>query len=139
IFSGFDVEPFLKATNDIQLRRSYGLAPDDLVIAELARLSPLKGHADLLAVAEKLAPQCPEARFLLIGDGPLRPWIEREISRRGLGHHFVFAGLAEPSKVPPLLGIADALLHLSRREGLPRALPQAMAAAKPVLAYRLDG
>src|SRR5207247_7347980 len=33
----------------------------------------------------------------------------------------------------------DALLHLSRREGLPRALPQAMAAGKPVLAYRLDG
>ena len=48
-------------------------------------------------------------------------------------------GLAEPSKVPPLLGIADALLHLSHREGLPRALPQALAVGKPVIAYACDG
>ncbi|GIT06115.1 MAG: hypothetical protein CM1200mP29_15260 [Verrucomicrobiota bacterium] len=33
----------------------------------------------------------------------------------------------------------DALVHLSRREGLPRALPQAMAAAKPVVAFNCDG
>ena len=33
----------------------------------------------------------------------------------------------------------DALVHLSLREGLPRALPQALAAAKPVVAYDCDG
>ena len=33
----------------------------------------------------------------------------------------------------------DALVHLSLREGLPRALPQALAAARPVVAYDCDG
>src|SRR4030095_15430821 len=37
------------------------------------------------------------------------------------------------------IGIMDALVHLSRREGLPRALPQALAAARPVVGYDCDG
>src|SRR5207247_235453 len=41
--------------------------------------------------------------------------------------------------VPRCVGIMDALIHLSTREGLPRALPQALAAAKPVVAYDCDG
>ena len=41
--------------------------------------------------------------------------------------------------VPTLIGLMDIVVHLSRREGLPRALPQALAAARPVLAYDCDG
>jgi glycosyltransferase involved in cell wall biosynthesis len=41
--------------------------------------------------------------------------------------------------VPRYVGVMDALAHLSRREGLPRALPQALAAARPVTAYDCDG
>ena len=41
--------------------------------------------------------------------------------------------------MPALVGIMNALVHLSLREGLPRALPQALAAAKPVIAYDCDG
>ena len=39
----------------------------------------------------------------------------------------------------PLLGIMDVVAHLSLREGLPRALPQALAAARPIVAYDVDG
>jgi glycosyltransferase involved in cell wall biosynthesis len=139
IFSGFDLEPFLAAKNDPSVRKAYGLSPNDFVIAKLARLSPLKGHTDLFAVAEKVIGHCPEARFLLVGDGPLRAEFERILASKGLARYFIFAGLVEPSEVPQLLGIADVLVHLSYREGLPRALPQAMAAGKPVISYDLDG
>ena len=44
-----------------------------------------------------------------------------------------------PEEIPRYLGIMDLLVHLSRREGLPRALPQALAAGKPVVAYDCDG
>jgi glycosyltransferase involved in cell wall biosynthesis len=47
--------------------------------------------------------------------------------------------LVPPREVAKYVGIMDALVHLSRREGLPRALPQALAAAKPVIAYDCDG
>jgi glycosyltransferase involved in cell wall biosynthesis len=57
----------------------------------------------------------------------------------GLKGHFVFTGLVPPEKVAPLVGIMDIVAHLSAREGLPRALPQALAAARPVVAYDCDG
>ena len=57
----------------------------------------------------------------------------------GLEKHVVFTGLLAPSAVPAIVGIMDLLVHLSLREGLPRALPQALAAARPVVAYDADG
>ena len=57
----------------------------------------------------------------------------------GLEKHFIFTGLVPPAEVPRYVGIMDTLVHLSLREGLPRALPQALAVAKPVAAYDCDG
>jgi glycosyltransferase involved in cell wall biosynthesis len=139
IFSGFPLEPFLTSTNHLQLRARFGLAPDDIVVGKIARLFKLKGHEDLLAVAPGLVRICPKIRFLLIGDGPWRGGFERQVRSLGLEKHVVFAGLVAPAAVPPLVGIMDMLVHLSLREGLPRALPQALAAARPVIAYDADG
>ncbi len=58
---------------------------------------------------------------------------------QGLQNHFVFTGLVAPAEIAPLLGIMDMLVHLSQREGLPRALPQALAAGRPIIAYDCDG
>ena len=139
IFSGFPLEPFFTSTNDLQLRATLGLAPDDIVVGMIARLFKLKGHEDLLAVAPGLVRLCPKIRFLLIGDGPWRGRLEDRVRSLCLEKHVVFAGLVAPAAVPPLVGIMDFLVHLSLREGLPRALPQALAAARPVIAYDADG
>ena len=139
ILSGFPLEPFLTSTNDLQLRARFGLAPEDIVVGKIARLFKLKGQDDLLAVAPGLARLCPQIRFLLIGDGPWRGHLEHQVRSLGLEKHVVFAGLVAPATVPPLVGIMDMLVHLSSREGLPRALPQALAAARPVIAYDADG
>lgn len=139
IFSGFALEPFLSSTNDLQLRAGFGLAPDDIVIGKIARLFKLKGHDDLLAVAPELARLCPKIKFLLIGDGRWRARFEHQVRSLGLEKHVVFTGLVPPATVPRLVGIMDFLVHLSLREGLPRALPQALAAARPVVAYDCDG
>lgn len=139
VLSGFDLDPFLGAKNDPALRSSLGIDPGDIVIGKIARLSPLKGHEHLLAIAPALAKTCPNIRFLLVGDGPLRSSFEQRARDLGVARHFVFAGLIPPGAVPKFVGIMDILTHLSRREGLPRALPQAMAAGKPVVAYDSDG
>jgi glycosyltransferase involved in cell wall biosynthesis len=139
IFSGFALEPFLTATNDRQLRARLGLAPDDIVIGKIARLFKLKGHDDLFAIAPTLVRACPRVKFLLVGDGPWRARLETRARSLGLEKHVVFTGLVAPSAVPPLVGVMDVLVHLSLREGLARALPQALAAARPVVAYDADG
>jgi glycosyltransferase involved in cell wall biosynthesis len=139
VFSGFALAPFLEAQNDPALRRRWQIEPDDVVIGKIARLFKLKGHDDLLAVAPAVLQRCPRAKFLLIGDGAWRQRLQSRVESLGLTKQFIFTGLLSPEEIPRHLGIMDMLVHLSRREGLARALPQALAAGRPVVAYDCDG
>ncbi len=139
IFSGFRLEPYLNTTNDPALRQKLGLEPGHFVIGKIARLFKLKGHADLLAAFARISPELPQARLLFVGDGLLRGDIENQTRALGLGGKVIFAGLVPPAEVPRYAGIMDCVAHLSGREALSRALPQALAAAKPVVAYDFDG
>ncbi len=139
IFSGFALEPFLAAAPDPELRGRLNIAPDDFVVGKISRLFKLKGHQDLLAAAPAMVRQCPRLKFLLVGDGALRASIESRVRELNLQKHFIFTGLVPPGHIPRYLAAMDALAHLSLREGLPRALPQALAAGRPVIAYDCDG
>ena len=139
VFSGFPLEPYLNTTTNPALRARWGLAPSDLVIGKIARLFKLKGHEDLFRAAPEIIRRHPETRFLLVGDGPWRGRFEAQVRDAGLARNFVFTGLVPPAEIPRLIGIMDVLAHLSLREGLPRALPQALAGARPVVAYDCDG
>jgi len=139
IFSGFLLEPFLAAKNDFELRKKLGIAPGDFVVGKIARLFKLKGHDDLFAIAPELVRQNQKIKFLLVGDGEWRGRFEKLARSLGVEKNFIFTGLVPPSEVPRYVGIMDSLVHLSLREGLPRALPQALAAAKPIVAYDCDG
>jgi glycosyltransferase involved in cell wall biosynthesis len=139
ILSGFRIEPFLEARNDLTFRAGLGLSEHAFVIGKIGRLAPLKGHEDLFKAFAILLPQQPGSRLILIGDGALRAQLERRAAELGLRDSIIFAGLVSPAEVPRYIGIMDCLAHLSHREALSRALPQALAAAKPVLAYDFDG
>jgi glycosyltransferase involved in cell wall biosynthesis len=139
IFSGFNLEPFLKTANDLALRRQLGLAENHFVIGKIGRLYHLKGHADLVAAFATLLPQAPHARLLFVGGGPLRDNLENQVRSLGLAGKVVFTGLVRPDEVARYVGIMDCVAHLSYREAVSRVLPQALAAAKPVVAYDFDG
>jgi glycosyltransferase involved in cell wall biosynthesis len=140
IFSGFDLAPFLGVRRDPELAERLGLRPGDFVVGKVARLFQLKGHDDLFASAVEMVRRVPNVRFLLLGDGPWRARFETMAATTpGLAGRFVFAGLVPPSEVSRYLGLMDVLVHLSRREGLARVLPQALAAGKPVIAFDCDG
>lgn len=139
IFSGFPVEPFVEARPDPDLGRRLGLNPGDFVVGMIARLFRLKGHDDLFTVAPQVLKRCPQIKFLLIGDGPWRGRFEGLARDLGLSRHFIFAGLVPPAEVPRHVALMDLLVHLSRREGLARALPQALAGGKPVVSFDCDG
>ena len=139
ILSGFNLAPFLSTTNDPVLRSRLGLEMGDVVVGKIGRLFKLKGHDDLFSVAPALVRECPRIKFLLVGDGPWRERFEAKVKALGLERQFVFTGLVPPALVPALMGIMDVVVHLSSREGLPRALSQALAAARPIVAYDCDG
>jgi glycosyltransferase involved in cell wall biosynthesis len=139
IYSGFDLEPFLETPPDPALRSQLGLDPH-ILSSEKSRASS-RSRAMMISSPspQPSSPAAHNARFLLVGDGPWRQRLQSAVDALGLTHHFRFAGLVPPTDVPRYLALMDVLVHLSRREGLPRALPQAMAAARPVVALNLDG
>ncbi|MBW8864530.1 MAG: glycosyltransferase family 4 protein [Verrucomicrobia bacterium] len=139
IFSGFNLEPFLNAANDLALRKQLGLDESHFVIGKVGRIFRLKGHADLVSAFAKFSGKVPHARLLLVGDGSLRGEIENQVRTLGLDGKVIFTGLVPPGDVARYVGIMDCLAHLSYREALSRALPQALAAGKPVVAYDFDG
>ncbi len=140
IYSGMDVEPFLDPPRSREeVRAELGFEDDDIVVGKVARLFNLKGHRYLLEAASQIIEKCPRARFLLVGDGPLRDQFEARISRDGLADHFVLAGLVPPGRIPELLHATDLVVHASVWEGLARVLPQSMIAGKPVVSFEIDG
>ncbi|MBX3731792.1 MAG: glycosyltransferase family 4 protein [Verrucomicrobiae bacterium] len=139
IFSGFRLEPFLEAVRDAALAERLGIGPQDFVVGKIARLFELKGHDDLFAAAPELIRRIPGIRFLLVGDGPWRSRFEAMAAKGALRGRFLFTGLVPPESVPSHVALMHCLVHLSRREGLPRALPQALAGGRPVVACDADG
>ena len=140
IYSGMDVDPLLRADEHRErMRRELGFADEHVVVGKIARLFHLKGHADVIRAAAEVVPANPNVRFLFIGDGLLREPLQRQIDAAGLTAHFRFTGLVPPGRIPEYLGAMDILVHASLREGLARALPQALIAGKPVVSYDVDG
>jgi glycosyltransferase involved in cell wall biosynthesis len=135
-----DVEPFLAADEHRErMREEFGFEDQHVVIGKIARLFHLKGHEYLIEAASHVVRQCPDVRFLLVGDGVLRGALQNRIESLGLSEHFHFTGLVPPQRIPEMLGAMDVLVHVSLREGLARALPQALIAGKPVVSYDVDG
>jgi glycosyltransferase involved in cell wall biosynthesis len=85
----------------------------------------------------RVARECPEARLLVIGEGPEQKTIEDEISRQGAGPFVRLLGLR--TDVPRLLAAADVFLLTSISEGIPVTLIEAMAAQLPVVATDVGG
>lgn len=118
-------------------RAGLGLAPNAPVFGIIGRMKPQKDHHTFLQAAAQVLPRLPAARFLVIGDGPLRAELEAEAHSLGLEQALVFTGLR--ADIPALLAAMDVLVFSSRWEGLPVTLLEGMAAARPVAATAVDG
>ncbi len=143
IYSAMETEPFLHpSTTRDQLRQQLNIPPTAFVYGTIARLQPLNGHDDLLNTATTLFEKqggVPNAHLLWIGDGIFRPRFEQILRDKGWTNRVTLTGLVPPTEVPRLLPAMDALVHPSYREGLARALPQALLAGIPVISYDCDG
>ncbi len=113
------------------------LASEGPVVGFLGRLCDQKDPLAFLAAAALVARARPEARFLLLGDGPQRARVAREAARSGLGERLVRLPFCH--EVPAVLRRLTVLAHPSRHEGLPRLLLEALAVGTPIVATAVDG
>lgn len=139
VYSGMDTARFSSCCRSNELRAKLGIPENAMVIATVARLFPLKGYEYVIPAAKKVLEKYPDTHFLFIGDGPMYDELHEVLKKDNIEKNFHFAGLVAPDKVCDYLAQADLLWHLSLREGLPRAVVQALAVGIPAIGFALDG
>jgi len=138
IRSGFDLDLFRhakKMTSD--LHDDPGIPQGVPLVLMVACLKPQKAPLDFVNVAAEVHRKIPEARFLIAGDGELMNVLVNEIKRIGLADICLLLGWRED--IPRLMKSSRVVVLTSRWEGLPKVIPQAKAAGRPVVATAVDG
>ncbi len=138
IRSGVEFEPFFSLRGRVsEARAELGLPADCPVVGTVARLAPVKAPMTFLEVASRIHARLPECRFVMVGDGPMRPEVERRVNASGLSHAVILAG--NRTDVCRLLPAFDAFLITSVSEGLPRGMLEALASGVPVVSTDVGG
>jgi glycosyltransferase involved in cell wall biosynthesis len=96
-----------------------------------------KNHSGFLRIAAQIHKRMPNAEFVLVGDGPLRPELEREAASLGLGKAAIFLG--DRQDMPEVLVSVDVAVNTSDSESLSNVILEAMAARLPAVAYDVGG
>ncbi len=107
------------------VRKRLGIRDDEFVIGHIGRFNKQKNHDFLIDIFESVRELRPESKLLLIGEGNLRPGIERKVMERNLDSNVCFLGIR--SDIPQLLQAMDLFLFPSLFEGLPVVLIEAQA------------
>lgn len=119
------------------LRVRHGFAATDVVVGLCGVMRPEKAHADFLQALARLARRGQRVCGWLIGDGPLRPRLERDIDALGLRDRVRIAGYVQD--VRPLVAACDAMAITSTTETFSIAALEAMALGKPMLMTDVGG
>lgn len=112
--------------------------PGVVRVGMIARMNdPVKNHPAFLRAAARMARELPEAEFLLVGDGPLRPGLEAMAAELGIAGKVNFAG--ERHDIPAILSSMDVSVLISSSESLSNVILESMAAGVPVVATEVGG
>ncbi len=126
--NGIDLAPYAEApaADVAALRREFGLEPEARVIGAIGRLSDEKGYDLLLYAASRLISAGYDLRIVLIGDGPMAATLRHLADELKIGDRLLLPGLRnDAARLYPMF---DVFCMPSRREGLPLALLEALAA-----------
>jgi L-malate glycosyltransferase len=128
---------FPAAPSHYDIRQALSLPPGGQLAVTLGDLTPEKSHSTLIEAAFLLVRDLPELRWAVVGEGPLREALERQIAERGLHDRFRLLG-SLPDPHLALKG-ADVFVLSSTSEGFGSAVLAAMAAGVAVVATRVGG
>lgn len=118
------------------LRHELKLPERGPVITCAARFHENKGLPDLLNAFSKVWKNKPDARLILVGDGPLAENIKKQIDELALNDCIILPGWTDPK---PYYHLADILTSPSRHEPLGNTILEAWACGKPIVATKTQG
>jgi glycosyltransferase involved in cell wall biosynthesis len=136
VHEGIDVGR-IAAAAPARLHEELWLPHGAPIVGNVAALVPHKGQKHLVEAAALVVRQVPDARFVIAGEGELRPALEHQIKHLGLEKHVMLAGFR-----PDVLSVHkafDLFVMSSVTEGLGTSILDAMAAGRPVVATAAGG
>jgi glycosyltransferase involved in cell wall biosynthesis len=140
VYLGVPLEEFSRTRTEQEVqaaRAELGIAPGEFAIGTITRLHDSKGNSYLIDAAPVVVRERPQARFFLVGEGPLQPALEAQARALDLGDRFVFAGFRRD--VAATLSAFDLSVFPSLWEGTPITAFEALAMGKPIVATDADG
>jgi glycosyltransferase involved in cell wall biosynthesis len=133
-----DLDIFRPSTSEekIRLKDRFGYS-NKMLLLFAGRLVPRKGLPYLLEIWKEVSPDFPNARLLILGDGPLSGDLFEMAVRLNISDTVHFGGRV--GNVPDYLRAADVFVLPSLQEGMANALLEAMASGLPAVASRIGG
>ena len=134
---GVDFRRFEQTVDPVKIRTLLGLPMQARLVVMTARLASQKNQACLVRAAARIARRDSTIHVLIVGDGPCRAALESQVRAAGLGDRVHLLGTR--LDVVALIQAADVCAFSSRREGLPLAIQEYLAAGRPIVATAIDG
>lgn len=147
---GFDLDRFASDQDRkrAEFRKRYDIADDELAIGIVGRIVPVKNHALFVAAAAKLAGMSRQKlRFIIIGDGDMRPAMGDDFRQAGIDYayypeeprHAQAICISWQTEMDEVLAGLDIVALTSHNEGTPVSLIEAQAAGRPVVSTAVGG
>jgi glycosyltransferase involved in cell wall biosynthesis len=136
---GLDLEPFLNATpaDGAAFRDEAGVEPGEVLLTFVGRLVPIKRVDVLLRAVAHARAEGASVRLAVVGDGALRPELERLATDLGVAGQVWFAGYR--ADMLPVTAASDIAVLSSDNEGTPVSLIEAAAARTPAVTTQVGG
>ncbi len=136
--TGIDLTPYRNA-DGTAVRAKHGWREDQRVILSMGRLANVKNWPLLIDAAQIVLAKHPDVRFALIGDGPERDALQKQVKKSGLADRFEFIGRVPYEDVPSYLKAGDLFAYASITETQGLVTLEALAAGLPVAAVDASG
>lgn len=141
LYDCVDVEHFAHGADQVDtqaIREELGLG-DHPVVGVVGRLRREKGHVALLEALSLAVRSVPDLTLVVVGDGQERAHLAERARGLGLDGRIVWLGAKRSEELPELYGVMDVVAIPSLFEGFGLVAVEAMAAARPVVAFATGG
>jgi len=113
------------------IRQEFGIKDDEFVVGHIGKFVDAKNHEFLINVFENFHSTHPQSKLLLVGDGTLRPQIEKWVDASGCADVIILAGLR--SDIFAIVQAFDVFVFPSIYEGLPLSVLEAQSSGLPCI------
>jgi len=138
IYNGLDLSEYQQTFKNKSLMEELGLLDGTPLVGLIANFNfEIKGHIYFLGAAKKILEKVPDAKFVLVGDGPLRSRYEEVARELNIQKDVYFLGIR--TDVPSIVSNLDVSVLSSTNEGFSNVIMESMAAGKPVVATKVGG